>query len=115
MSLLPPSLLHACTDLALLSRLASSSFSSSHRLAAYLGVDPTASSMHVGHLVGVQAMRRLADKGGFKPVGLVGGATALIGGALFFFLLLFCLFVLRFRCEGGGVRKVVGWWFTWAS
>jgi len=47
--------------------------------AAYLGIDPTAPSLHVGHLVGIVTLKRLKDLGGFKPIALVGGATALIG------------------------------------
>jgi tyrosyl-tRNA synthetase len=45
---------------------------------AYLGVDPTADSLHVGHLVPVLAMKRLADAG-HKLIFLVGGGTGMIG------------------------------------
>lgn len=45
---------------------------------AYLGVDPTADSLHVGHLVPVLLMRRLADAG-TKLIFLVGGGTGQIG------------------------------------
>ena len=61
------------------SRVARSQSGNGKRPAAYLGVDPTAASMHVGHLVGVEALRVLADEGGFRPIALVGGATAMIG------------------------------------
>lgn len=44
----------------------------------YLGSDPTADSLHVGHLVPVMMMRWF-QKLGNKPVMLVGGATARIG------------------------------------
>ncbi|HET9641698.1 MAG TPA: tyrosine--tRNA ligase [Candidatus Paceibacterota bacterium] len=44
----------------------------------YLGIDPTADSMHVGHLVPILLMKRLADAG-YKLVFLVGGATGQIG------------------------------------
>src|SRR3989344_1593196 len=44
----------------------------------YLGVDPTADSLHVGHLVPVLLMKRLGDAG-HKLVFLVGGATGMIG------------------------------------
>ncbi len=44
----------------------------------YMGVDPTADSMHVGHLVPLTTMRRLANDG-HKIVLLVGGGTAMIG------------------------------------
>ena len=44
----------------------------------YVGFDPTAKSLHVGHLVAVLAMRRL-QLAGHHPIALVGGATGLIG------------------------------------
>lgn len=44
----------------------------------YCGYDPTASSLHLGHLVQLLTMRRL-QMAGHKPIALVGGATGLIG------------------------------------
>ena len=44
----------------------------------YVGFDPTGSSLHVGHLLPVMAMRRL-QQAGHHPLVLVGGATGLIG------------------------------------
>src|SRR3990167_7755499 len=44
----------------------------------YLGVDPTADSLHVGHLVPVLLMKRLGDAG-HKLIFLVGGGTGMIG------------------------------------
>jgi tyrosyl-tRNA synthetase len=44
----------------------------------YTGFDPTAASLHVGHLVQVITMRRL-QQAGHRPIVLVGGATGLIG------------------------------------
>ncbi len=44
----------------------------------YCGFDPTAPSLHVGHLVQVMVLRAL-QRGGHRPVVLVGGATGLIG------------------------------------
>ncbi|MFG2311585.1 tyrosine--tRNA ligase [Streptomyces sp. NPDC048566] len=44
----------------------------------YCGFDPTASSLHVGHLVQVLTMRRL-QRAGLRPLALVGGATGQIG------------------------------------
>lgn len=44
----------------------------------YLGMDPTADSLHVGHLVPLILMKRLADAG-HKTVFLVGGGTGMIG------------------------------------
>ncbi|MCQ2574859.1 MAG: tyrosine--tRNA ligase [Alphaproteobacteria bacterium] len=48
------------------------------KIAVYLGSDPTADSLHVGHLVPVMMMRWL-QKYGHKPIALVGGATGRIG------------------------------------
>lgn len=48
------------------------------RTAAYLGIDPTADSLHIGHLVGVMMLRHL-QKAGHQPIALIGGATGMIG------------------------------------
>ena len=45
---------------------------------AYLGTDPTADSLHIGHLCGIMMMRHLQHCG-HKPIILVGGATGMIG------------------------------------
>lgn len=45
---------------------------------AYLGIDPTADSLHIGHLVGVMMLKHL-QRAGHRPVALVGGATGMIG------------------------------------
>lgn len=45
---------------------------------AYLGIDPTADSLHIGHLVGVMMLCHL-QRAGHKPIALVGGATGMIG------------------------------------
>jgi tyrosyl-tRNA synthetase len=47
-------------------------------IAFYVGIDPTAASIHVGHLVQVLVARRL-QLAGHRPLLLVGGATGLIG------------------------------------
>ena len=47
-------------------------------IAAYIGFDPTASSLHVGHLIPIFGLIRLQLRGG-RPVALVGGGTGLIG------------------------------------
>ena len=44
---------------------------------AYLGIDPTADSLHIGHLVGVMMLRHF-QRCGHKPLALVGGATGMI-------------------------------------
>ena len=46
--------------------------------AVYAGFDPTADSLHVGHLVQLMALRRF-QKAGHRPIALVGGATGMIG------------------------------------
>jgi len=45
---------------------------------AYVGIDPTADSLHIGHLVGVMMLKRL-QHAGHRPIALVGGATGMIG------------------------------------
>ena len=45
---------------------------------AYLGIDPTADSLHIGHLVGVMMLKHF-QRSGHKPLALIGGATGMIG------------------------------------
>lgn len=45
---------------------------------AYIGIDPTADSLHIGHLVGVMMLKHFQISG-HKPIALVGGATGMIG------------------------------------
>ncbi len=45
---------------------------------AYVGIDPTADSLHIGHLVSVMMLRHF-QRAGHRPVALVGGATGMIG------------------------------------
>ncbi|MDE6383622.1 MAG: tyrosine--tRNA ligase [Paramuribaculum sp.] len=45
---------------------------------AYLGIDPTADSLHIGHLVGVMILKHF-QRCGHKPLALIGGATGMIG------------------------------------
>ena len=45
---------------------------------AYLGIDPTADSLHIGHLCGVMILRHF-QRCGHKPLALIGGATGMIG------------------------------------
>ena len=47
-------------------------------MTAYLGTDPTADSLHIGHLCGIMMLRHL-QRCGHKPIILVGGATGMIG------------------------------------
>ncbi|WP_262028528.1 tyrosine--tRNA ligase [Microvirga sp. Mcv34] len=69
--------IHQCTDLdALDARL------SGNPVAAYIGFDATADSLHVGSLVQIMALRWL-QKSGHKPVVLIGGGTTQIGDPSF--------------------------------
>ncbi len=44
----------------------------------YVGIDPTADSLHIGHLVGVMMLKHL-QRAGHTPIALIGGATGMIG------------------------------------
>lgn len=48
------------------------------RTSGYLGIDPTADSLHIGHLVGVMMLKHF-QRAGHTPIALVGGATGMIG------------------------------------
>lgn len=48
------------------------------QVTVYVGIDPTADSLHIGHLVGVMMLKRL-QHAGHRPIALVGGATGMIG------------------------------------
>ena len=54
------------------------SYLNSGSRSVYLGVDPTAPSMHIGNLVALTVLRRF-QLAGHKPIALVGGATGLVG------------------------------------
>lgn len=45
---------------------------------AYVGIDPTADSLHIGHLVGVMLLKHF-QMAGHKPIALIGGATGMVG------------------------------------
>lgn len=51
---------------------------SKEMVSAYVGIDPTADSLHIGHLVGVMMLKHL-QLAGHKPIILIGGATGMIG------------------------------------
>lgn len=65
-------ILHAATP-GLRERLATD-----RTISAYIGFDPTADSLHVGHLIPIFGLIRLQQRGG-RPVALVGGGTGMIG------------------------------------
>ena len=48
------------------------------KIVGYLGIDPSADSLHIGHLVTVIMLRHLQNTG-HRPVALIGGATGMIG------------------------------------
>lgn len=66
-------LIHQNTDEANLSR-----WLSERQRTVYAGFDPTADSLHVGHLMGLMVLRRF-QRAGHRPIALVGGATGMIG------------------------------------
>jgi tyrosyl-tRNA synthetase len=68
-------LLKDCTDSEALTRLLTRSRGS---VKAYLGFDPTAPSLHVGHLIGLRLLLQL-QTAGLPAIALVGGVTAVIG------------------------------------
>lgn len=47
-------------------------------MTAYVGIDPTADSLHIGHLVSIMMLKHFQEAG-HKPISLVGGATGMIG------------------------------------
>jgi tyrosyl-tRNA synthetase len=65
-------LVHQVTDQSLLARLDRGG------VVAYAGFDPTADSLHVGHLLPVLLLRRL-QQAGHRPIAIAGGATGMIG------------------------------------
>jgi tyrosyl-tRNA synthetase len=65
-------LVHQVTEPSLLDRL------DGDHLTAYIGFDPTADSLHVGHLLQVLMLRRL-QQAGHRPIALAGGGTGSIG------------------------------------
>lgn len=66
-------LVHDHTDMAELTKMLGAG-----GVTLYHGIDPTASSLHLGNLIGVLAMRRFQDAG-HSPLALVGGSTGMIG------------------------------------
>ena len=52
------------------------------KISLYCGFDPTADSLHIGHLLPVLALRRF-QQAGHTPIALVGGATGMIGDPSF--------------------------------
>src|SRR5580692_2990934 len=65
-------LVHQTTDPSVLARLDGAP------LTAYIGFDPTADSLHVGHLLQMCTLRRL-QLAGHRPISLAGGGTGVIG------------------------------------
>ena len=53
-------------------------FLSKEQCTAYVGIDPTADSLHIGHLVSVMMLKHFQDAG-HRPISLIGGATGMIG------------------------------------
>lgn len=57
-------------------------FLTENKISLYCGFDPTADSLHIGHLLPVLALRRF-QQAGHTPIALVGGATGMIGDPSF--------------------------------
>lgn len=53
-------------------------FKTTEMITGYVGIDPTADSLHIGHLVGIMMLKHL-QLAGHKPLALIGGATGMIG------------------------------------
>ena len=53
-------------------------FEKDEMVTAYVGIDPTADSLHIGHLVGIMMLKHF-QMAGHRPLALVGGATGMIG------------------------------------
>src|SRR3569833_755896 len=69
--------IHQVTDAAALDALAARAI-----VPGYIGYDPTAPSLHVGHLIQIMLQRRL-QQAGHKPIVVVGGGTGKIGDPSF--------------------------------
>ncbi|MDA8393488.1 MAG: tyrosine--tRNA ligase [Actinomycetota bacterium] len=65
-------LVHQVTDASLEEKL------EGERITLYAGFDPTADSLHVGHLLGVLTLRRF-QQAGHRPIALAGGGTGMVG------------------------------------
>lgn len=66
-------LIHDATDLEGLDELMSN-----EQVTVYVGFDPTADSLHIGHLLPIIMLKRF-QQAGHKPIALIGGATGMIG------------------------------------
>jgi tyrosyl-tRNA synthetase len=55
-----------------------SDYFDTHRVTGYIGFDPTASSLHIGHLVPIMSLAHM-QLAGHRPIALVGGGTGLVG------------------------------------
>ena len=66
--------LYQCTNIEALDNI----FNNNQKVTFYLGYDPTAKSLHVGHLLWIRLVKKLHDAG-HRPIVLTGGATGKIG------------------------------------
>ena len=83
--MIDPHLLTDLTERGLVAQMSDPAALASHLATArtlYCGFDPTAGSLHIGHLVPLLMLRRF-QLAGHTPVALVGGATGLIGDPSF--------------------------------
>src|SRR5881227_149628 len=65
---------HQISDVAGLDQLAAQ-----NKVVAYVGYDCTAPSLHIGHLISAMMLHWLQEKGGGKPITLMGGGTTRVG------------------------------------
>ncbi|MBQ3791772.1 MAG: tyrosine--tRNA ligase, partial [Clostridia bacterium] len=66
-------MLAQCTDEAAVEKLLEN-----EKISFYIGFDPTADSLHIGHFMQMKVMSHM-QKAGHRPIALMGGATGMIG------------------------------------
>ena len=74
------------------------------QVSAYVGIDPTADSLHIGHLVSVMLLKHL-QQSGHKPLAVVGGATGMIGDPSFKSEERSLLSVVEINHNSNGIKK----------
>jgi tyrosyl-tRNA synthetase len=82
-------------------------YARSDHVSCYIGFDPTAASLHVGHLVPIMALAHM-QRHGHQPIALVGGGTGLVGdpsGKTEMRKMLTCR---ASECQCGGYQAAVG-------
>lgn len=101
--------IHQCTDLAALDEALSAG-----PIAAYVGFDATADSLHTGHLLPIMTLRWL-QKSGHKPVILIGGGTTQLGDPSFRDTSRPLLSDEQIANNSAGIRKVFSQYLTFGD